>query len=985
VSQTASTFAHETIAAGLATSATDLAQGQPAQTELLAHMTFDGIVLSAGGTEAQALLDEVPTDSIISGIDSKVTIDGTHTSAVGLQVAAPNTGKRQIALDTDAPGIAHTAQAAHDLDGALAQGTGTIALVALDAALAGHRASVSLAVHYRATLALPELRSGGVGARPEFHRLPAAATKRDVQKDNDDKLAQAPGSPALAAGWETIKYESFEGAFPNNGWSLYDTNNDGLEYFWDDDAFKPYAGGWSAWPANGGANSLSPATNNYPNNMDSWMIYGPFDLSTAGDAQTVFQLWRAIETGYDYAFFGTSGDGTNFNGYSWDGNVDWAQITVGYADRVGDNSVWVGWLFHSDGSVTDKGPFVDEITISKRAQAACGTALAASDTTQAANAANQAAISAPPSVMPIHPDLLARARRGEITLAPDTALQQKGINQPQQASQPRGNWKGIALLVQFTDNLAQVGATSFDTLLFGGGFGSLTHYYNTVSYGTLNIVSVNLPSSIGWCRMPRTYAYYVNGQKGFGAYPQNAQKMAEDAVAMADPLVDFSQYDNDQDGYVDTVFILHAGTGFEFTGNVNQIHSHSWETYNDPIVDGVRVNSYTTEPEYWNSPGDITVGVFAHELGHAFGLPDLYDTDASSQGLGVWSLMASGSWNGSSPGGGSPAFLDAWSRQQLGFVTPTVVTNNLNGASITAAETSSTVYRLWTNGNAGSEYFLVENRQKTSYDAALPSAGLLIWHVDNNRDGNYAECRQINNWLCGVNHYKVALEQADGLLGLENNTSIGDGGDPYPGSANNRSFTFTTTPNSSSYANSTNTLVGVTNISNSGPSMTANFQVRSGSGPTNLLVNPSFDIDTNGDNRPDSWTSNSKFTRSSAITAHNGSYVGQFRATDNSGATIKQTVGSLSAGTTYNFSGWVYVPTTSDTFTLKLQVQWKKSDNTTISTTTVATFSNTSQKNVWLNGVKSMTAPAGTAKAIVMLKASSLNTTVYVDDLVFQQ
>jgi len=392
------------------------------------------------------------------------------------------------------------------------------------------------------------------------------------------------------------------------------------------------------------------------------------------------------------------------------------------------------------------------------------------------------------------------------------------------AAQPQGTWNALAILVEFTDNASQVGATYFDTLLFGGGNGTLNDYYNAVSYGTLDIVTVNLPSSIGWCTMPQTYDYYVDAQFGTGGtYPHNARRLAEDAVWVADPLVDFSQYDNDGDGWVDTVFVIHAGQGAESTGDPNDIWSHSWATLNDPVVDGVTVNSYTTESEYWSSPPDMTVGVFAHELGHVFGLPDLYDTDDSSEGVGRWSLMGSGCWNGTM--GDSPAFLDPRARAELEFLTPIVVSSNMSGVSIPAAESSQTVYRLWTNGGTGSEYFLVENRQQTGYDIGLPGAGLLIWHIDENKSHNTAECDQLNNWLCGTNHYKVALEQADGLWDLEHNTDRGDTGDPYPGSTNNRSFTFSSTPNSSSYASSSDTYVGVTHISSSGSTMTADLHV----------------------------------------------------------------------------------------------------------------------------------------------------------------
>jgi immune inhibitor A len=578
----------------------------------------------------------------------------------------------------------------------------------------------------------------------------------------------------------------------------------------------------------------------------------------------------------------------------------------------------------------------------------------------------------PEASMRPHPDLSERAHRGEITLPNEVLLEQKGID----LAQPKGNWKALALLVQFTDNPAQVSATDFDTLLFGGGFGTLTHYYNTVSYGVLNLVTVNLPSSIGWSNMPRNYAYYMNGKKGQGAYPQNAQKLAEDAVCLADPLVDFSQYDNDGDGFVDAVFIIVAGPGFERTGNPNYIHSHTTETKNPPIVDGVTVRSFSIEPEYWKTPGDMTVGVFAHELGHLFGLPDLYDGDKSSYGVGRWSLMGRGSWNGPGQLGGSPAFLDAWSRAQLGFVNPTVIKSNTTGSSIPAAETSNTVYRLWTNGKIGSEYFLVENRQRTSYDTYLPQAGLLIWHIDQNKPDNKTECRQLNNWQCGSDHYKVALEQADGQLELENHGNVGDTSDPYPGDTNNRSFTFTSSPNSSSYyANDTDTFVRVMNISNSGTTMTANFQVRP------LLRNPSFENDTNIDGRPDGWSPSVMFTRSTVIPAIHGNYAGRFGATNNANGVVNQVVGKVLEGSIYDFSGWVNIPATSDTFTFKLQVVWRRADNTVISTSPIQSYST---KTVgWSEAKASMVAPPGAANAVVKMIVSNLNATIYVDKFSF--
>lgn len=403
---------------------------------------------------------------------------------------------------------------------------------------------------------------------------------------------------------------------------------------------------------------------------------------------------------------------------------------------------------------------------------------------------------------------------------PLPTLQQEGGAAVPMAG-PASPFRTLAILVKFGDNPNQpsIPTTQFDTLLFGTAGATMRAYYREVSYLQLDIVTLNLPSTLGWQTAPQPYSYYVNGQYCFGSYPRNCQKLAEDAVNLVDSVVDFSQYDNNSDGWVDTVFIIHAGQGAEFTGNPNHIWSHSWWTQNYPRLDGVWIGSYTTEPEYWQTAGDMTHGVYAHELGHAFGLPDLYDTDGSSEGIGAWSLMSSGSWNGTL--GNSPAHLDAWSRLYLGFTTATVLTpaNQLINLPNVEQNASGAIYRLNT-GFAG-EYFLLENRQQVGSDASLPGAGLLIWHVDDQRSNNRKECLSVNNWLCGTSHFKVALEQADGLLELEKKIDWGDAGDPFPGTTGNTAFDSFTNPNTSSYYTSSAMPFAVVNISSSASTMTA--------------------------------------------------------------------------------------------------------------------------------------------------------------------
>ncbi|MFZ5432400.1 MAG: M6 family metalloprotease domain-containing protein [Calditrichota bacterium] len=445
--------------------------------------------------------------------------------------------------------------------------------------------------------------------------------------------------------------------------------------------------------------------------------------------------------------------------------------------------------------------------------------------------------------MPPHPDLLARQQAAgtqSYFQQHESELRAHGVNEPTIVQRIRDmagtraldeNFNMIAILVDFSDKVSQTAASSFDNLLYGTTTGTVNHYYTEVTYGNLTLVTVNLPSALGWRRAPQTYAYYCNGQNGFGTYPQNAQKLAEAAIALANPVVNFANYDNDDDNYVDALFIIHAGPGAEWTGSDDDIWSHKWQTFLPQYVDGVFCYVYSMEPEYWSSPGDMTCGVYAHEMGHAvFGLPDLYDYDYDSRGLGDWSLMAGGSWNGTR--GNSPSHPDAWCRVEMGVATPTILTQNLFGASIPAIETTPTIYRLWTNGTVGNQFFLVENRRQTGYDAALPSQGLMIYHVDESQSGNN------NQWYPGYTsngHYKVALEQADGLWQLEQDANDGNSGDPYPGSTSRLIFDSTTTPDSRDY-NGNNTQVMVRSISASAPTMTADLWV--GVQPTIALAAP---------------------------------------------------------------------------------------------------------------------------------------------------
>ena len=405
---------------------------------------------------------------------------------------------------------------------------------------------------------------------------------------------------------------------------------------------------------------------------------------------------------------------------------------------------------------------------------------------------------------------------------------------PQEAPPLVGTGNIPVILVKFSDRTPTYTTTDFNSLLFGSGNYSMKDYYSEVSYGNFTVDG----DVVGWYPAANTHDYYgANNTYGRDRYPGT---LVREAVAAADAAgFNFAPYDQDDDGYVDVVAIIHQGTGEEEGSSSTDIWSHQWDLFSADLYgysDGgayttnsnVIVNKYIIMPEILYGEME-TIGVFTHEYGHVLGLPDLYDTDDSSEGIGKWSLMASGSWNKVSVSryGERPAHLDAWSKYKLGWITPTVVSGTLTNEPISQVETSGEIYQLLSGTPLTGEYFLIENRQKISFDEGLPGSGLQIWHIDGNTISSKLSSNTVNKNecypggpSCATAHYGVALMQADNLWELEKNSNRGNGGDPYPGDTNNTAFTITSSPNSNLW-NGAASNVSITDISASGSEMTA--------------------------------------------------------------------------------------------------------------------------------------------------------------------
>ena len=352
----------------------------------------------------------------------------------------------------------------------------------------------------------------------------------------------------------------------------------------------------------------------------------------------------------------------------------------------------------------------------------------------------------------------------------------------------QGTHKVLVLLIDYPDLEATHTVVEFENFMNQenyDGTGSFRDYYLKASSNKLDVNA----DVVGWYRADSAYEYY--GKKN--GY-ERARALAREAVDAAEVAgIDFSIYDNDKDGNIDGIILVHAGQGAEEGSLEDYIWSHRSSLGSDyyRTYDGIIINDYMVNPERRigsnsGAGGMVGIGVFCHEFGHGLGLPDLYDIDYSSAGVGSWGLMAGASWLGDEK---VPGFMSAWSRVTLGWITPEKISSG--SYALVASTTSTVVYKI--NTAVPGEYFLLENRQQIGQDTYLKGSGLAIWHIDDNRRVSD------NSDNADESHRLVDLEQADGLGHLYIEDGASDDGDLFPGSSENTSFTDATSPNSKTY------------------------------------------------------------------------------------------------------------------------------------------------------------------------------------------
>ncbi|WP_163632219.1 M6 family metalloprotease domain-containing protein [Paludibacter sp. 221] len=288
--------------------------------------------------------------------------------------------------------------------------------------------------------------------------------------------------------------------------------------------------------------------------------------------------------------------------------------------------------------------------------------------------------------------------------------------------------------------------------------------------------------------LPQKMEYYGRNSGGDDVNPQ---QMVIDACKLADEDgVDFSEFDIDNDGYVDNIFIFYAGYNEAEYGPKNSIWPHRWTLANhNTKFDGKIIYDYACTSELRSNQGNemCGIGTFVHEFGHVLGLPDYYATrnDANHHTLSSWNVMDVGSYLNN---GKTPPSYSAYDRFYLNWLEPTELKTN-NEISLEALNTSNTAYIVTENGNHNlnrknpypTEFFVLENRQNTGWDTYLPGHGLLITRI--NYNANDWRNNTVNNY---PNIMGVDIIEADGIA---NNITLS--GDVFPGTSNRQSYTFT--------------------------------------------------------------------------------------------------------------------------------------------------------------------------------------------------
>jgi len=361
--------------------------------------------------------------------------------------------------------------------------------------------------------------------------------------------------------------------------------------------------------------------------------------------------------------------------------------------------------------------------------------------------------------------------------------------------------RGLIILVSFSDLAFTTPTQEIDSMLNGQNYtrrytgytytgkkttitseGSARQYFQDNSLGQYNpVFDIAGPVTIS-----NGYTYYGrNDSHGDDDHPD---EMIKEACQLVDDEVDFSIYDNDNDGSVDFVYILYAGYGEADGGSTNTIWPHNYKLSYTGMsfkIDGKWVNNYACSCELsYQSKQHDGIGTFCHEFSHVLGLPDLYVTNGGThKTVGSWDILDAGPYNND---GNTPPNYSAYERFYMGWLTPTIINKAcdvtlpaLGDAACAALLTTSGAHNLSGLNPNPSTFYILENRQKKGWDAYLPGHGMLVTKI-NYSYGKWA-ANSVNNTQTAMG---VDIIEADGKTPMYGQTGYeGKAGDAYPAGA----------------------------------------------------------------------------------------------------------------------------------------------------------------------------------------------------------
>ena len=298
----------------------------------------------------------------------------------------------------------------------------------------------------------------------------------------------------------------------------------------------------------------------------------------------------------------------------------------------------------------------------------------------------------------------------------------------------------------------------------GRNYASVAKYFKDMSFGKFEPeFEVYGPVNLG--KPLATYGAGYSSQENMGL-------LLTDACTAVDDEVDFTQYDSNDDGNIDLIYIIYAGFSQSIAGNSTDcIHPKSGYLSLAKSFDGMDVKRYGVNNELNGTPADQAngpiingIGLFCHEFSHCMGLPDLYPKSGSiaeaciNQNMDYWSLMDAGEYTAN---GYRPTAYTAWERERLGWMEIGTLTGPSN-VELKSLDEGGAAFRIYNDKDeTGHEYYIVENVQNNGWNKNLFGNGLMVTHVD------YLSS-QFSLGGCKVNntegHPRMHVMAADGMF-----------------------------------------------------------------------------------------------------------------------------------------------------------------------------------------------------------------------------